>query len=352
MSNPLIAELPAQPVGWLADSGPDEDIAISSRIRLARNLAGRPFPVHATDEELSAVADRVITAAAGITEKPWWRIDICELDGTDRMILFERRLVSRELFKRPAGAHLLMEPDEQTGIMVNEEDHIRLQSLLPGLQLAEAYEKIDRVDCVLAEKLDIAYDDKLGFLTSCPTNLGTAMRASVMLHLPALVLENRIAGAVQGIGQLGLTVRGIFGEGSDNRGNLFQISNQSTLGESEPEIIDRLGRVIAKLIDHEKNARRRLLDSRMNFLLDKIGRAYGCLRNAYILSAGEALNALSLLRLGVDLKMFDHVSIHTVNNLFVRINPAHLSKLGPPATDPGNIDAARATLVRTMLREK
>ena len=352
MKSPLIEKLLQQPVGWLADSGPDEDIAISSRIRLARNLANRPFPVHATDEELAAVADSIITAADGMSEPPWLRFDINELDNTDRMILFERRLVSRELFKRPAGAHLLMSPDEQNGIMVNEEDHIRLQSLLPGFQLAEAYEQIDRVDCILAEKLDIAYDDKLGFLTSCPTNLGTAMRASVMLDLPALVLENRISGAVQGIGQLGLTVRGIFGEGSDNRGNLFQISNQSTLGESEPEIIDRLGRVIAKLIEHEKNARQRLLENKANFLFDRIGRAYGCLRNAYILSAGEALNALSMLRLGVDLKMFETVSIHTVNNLFVRINPAHLAKLAPAAPNPRELDVVRATLVRAMLREK
>ncbi|MEA4862184.1 MAG: ATP--guanido phosphotransferase [Victivallaceae bacterium] len=346
MSAGHIQQLLAQPVGWLADSGPSEDIAISSRIRLARNLSGHFFPVHASDEQLQAVANLVAESCAGLPDDRL-EFSISELDENDRMLLFERRLVSRELFKRPTGAKLLVTPDECSSIMVNEEDHLRLQGLLPGLQLEKVYEQVNRLDDQLAGTLDFAFDPKLGFLTSCPTNLGTGMRASVMLHLPGLVMTKEIGRAVQGITQLHLTVRGIFGEGSDNRGNLFQISNQSTLGESESEIIGRLGRVIAKLIEGEKFARGQLLSASPELLYDRVGRAYGTLRYSYILSVEEALNSLSMLRLGVDMGMFTAVDIHTVNDLFVKVNPAHLKRLTNSKLPP---DAARAAMVREILK--
>lgn len=346
MSFSNLQQLLSRPVGWLADSGPDEDIAISSRIRLARNLNGHFFPVHASDEQLLKVADLIGESCAGLPDERL-EFNMGELDENGRMLLFERRLVSRELFKRPIGARLLVTPDECSSIMVNEEDHLRLQGLLPGLQLEKVYDQVNRLDDQLAGTLDFAFDPKLGFLSSCPTNIGTGMRASVMLHLPGLVMTKEIGRAIQGISQLHLTVRGIFGEGSDNRGNLFQISNQSTLGESEPEIIGRLSRVIAKLIESEKFARGHLLATSPDILYDRVGRAYGTLRHSYILSVEEALNSLSMLRLGVDMAMFTAVDIHTVNELFVKVNPAHLGRIANSKLPP---DAARAAMVRELLK--
>jgi len=354
MGSELLEKLLARPVGWLADHGPAGDIAISSRIRLARNLRGHFFPVHASDEQLSEVAELVRGAALPALGDNCMRFRMGELTNTERMLLFERRLVSRELFKRPAVSELLLAENECAGIMVNEEDHLRLQALLPGFQLDKVYAMIDHVDCALSEHLDIAYDPNLGYLTCCPTNLGTGMRASVMLHLPALVLTRRIGAAVQGINKLNFTVRGLYGEGSDNRGNLFQVSNQSTLGESEPEIIARLSRVIAKLIDYETSARNLLADKQRNFLCDRVGRAYGTLSHAYFLAAEEAASSLSMIRLGVDMGMFSNVDIHTVNDLFVRINPAHLRYSSPPDNTPdsaGKWNTLRATMVRNALRQ-
>ncbi len=347
----LITQLLAQPVGWLADSAPNEDIAISTRIRLARNLANTPFPGHATDEQRLETAQKIADGLTSVTTtgKERWRFDVAELDDVEKMILFERRLASRELFRHATGAGLYMNPDECTAIMVNEEDHFRLQGLLPGLQLANLYKVINRVDDAIAEKFDLAFDSKLGYLTSCPTNLGTGMRASVMLHLPGLVLSGQITGVIQGINKLNFAVRGIYGEGSDNRGNLFQVSNQSTLGESENEILNRLNAVITKLIELEKIARKTLLATRSNFVLDQVGRAYGILRHGYILSNEEALNFLSMLRLGVDLQMFNALNIHTVNDLFIRVNPAHLQKLSQHEHCINELDSVRAELVRNSL---
>jgi protein arginine kinase len=233
--------------------------------------------------------------------------------------------------------------------MVCEEDHLRIQSILPGLALEEAYKNAVRTENRLDEDFDFAYSEKLGYLTHCPTNLGTGMRASVMLHLPGLTLSGELTSTVQGITKLGFAVRGIAGEGSDNRGNLFQISNQSTLGESETDIIAHLSQVISSLIAHEKKARRKLLEEEQATLLDWVGRSYGTLRFAYVLSTADALNALSGLRLGVDLGMFKKLNIHTVNELFREIHSAHLQKKAGGPLSPEDRDIARAALCRKRL---
>ncbi len=348
-----ISRLLANKVSFLTNAPPDEDIALSSRIRLARNLADTPFPPGASPEVRRMVRDRIgaAIAATGAFGESRLYFELEELDKIDREILFERRLVSRDLLNRPEGAALFTRADESAGVMINEEDHLRLQAISPGFQLDAVWEKIDRLDNLLLEKLPCAFDQRLGFLTSCPTNVGTGMRASVMLHLPGLVLSNQINAAIQAVGKLNLAVRGIYGEGTDNRGNLFQISNQSTLGESEVQIIERLSSVIRQMIAHEKNARRMLLEKEQYALLDHVGRSYGLLRHAYKLTPEEALNSLSGIRIGVDMGMFNSVDIATVNELFTSINPAHLCKFTGRNLSDEEAAVQRAALVRERLKK-
>ncbi len=348
-----IGQLLKNKVSFLSDSAPDDDIAISSRIRLARNLAGRPFPPAARPEDFRAVAEAVgnavnVSQALGSDALTF---NISEMSPLDREILFERRLASRELLERPAGGGLMVRSDEGAAIMVNEEDHLRIQTLRPGFRLDAVWAEIDRIDNLLSEHLDFAYDETLGYLTACPSNVGTGIRVSVMLHLPGLVLAGQLNQVVQGLSKLGLTVRGIFGEGTDNRGNFYQVSNQSTLGESEPEIIERLSRVIDQVIAHEQNARRKLLEHDHYRLLDKVGRSYGTLRHSYILSSEEALNSLSGARFGVDMGMFSSLDIHTVNELFMAISPAHLQKLAGRELEGVERDIFRAQTVRERLKK-
>lgn len=235
--------------------------------------------------------------------------------------------------------------------MINEEDHLRLQVLAPGFQLNEIWQQINRLDDELSVQLPFAFDKTFGYLTSCPTNLGTGMRASVMLHLPGLVLTNQIQAVVQGVNKLGLAVRGFYGEGSQTLGNLYQISNQSTLGESEDQIIRRLSTVISQIIAHEKKARALLLANRQCYLMNHIGRAYGLLKHSYIITGDESLNCLSALRLGVDLNMFQSVNIHTVNELFLLVQAAHLQKYEGHELNQENRDVVRAALLRKFLQE-
>lgn len=350
MRDPAIDKLLSNPVGWLADSGPAEDIAISSRIRLARNLNHHNFPLNCTDDQLSDVAGTVDLAMSNGAGSDWLRFSVSELPELEKLLLFERRLASRELLSRRTGGVLWSSPDERLSLMVNEEDHLRLQSVQPGFQLSKVYDAVNRFDDELSLSLDYAYDAELGYLTCCPSNLGTGMRASVMLHLPGLVLSRQISGVVQGVRKLNFAVRGIFGEGSENLGNLFQVSNQSTLGESENEIIERLSNVIEKLIDYEKRARQRLLSRQSQMVFDLVGRAYGTLRYSYVLSGKEALNSLSLIRFGVDMGMFSSLDIHMVNELFIRINPAHLQCAYGEAEGEEARDILRARMMRERLR--
>jgi protein arginine kinase len=338
-------------VSWLADSGPEDDIAISSRIRLARNVNNVPFPLAASVEDLKMTMSSIEMAVnkSGVFDESLnFEIDI--LSDLEKGVLLERRLVSREFLQKKKCGALIVSPDEQFGIIVNEEDHLRFQAMRPGCQLKEVWSALNSVDDAIAGEIQYSFDKDIGFLTSCPTNVGTGMRASVMLHLPGLVLSGQISPVIHGVSKLGLAVRGIFGEGSDNLGNLFQVSNQSTLGESEEQIIDRLSTVIKQVISHEKNARENLLEKKQDFLLNHVGRAYGILRHAYIISSEEALNSLSALRLGVDLGMFSSVDIHTVNELFVSVQPAHLQKYARKELDSSSRDVFRASLLRERFR--
>lgn len=341
-------------VGWMTDEGSGQDIAISTRIRLARNLSDTPFPCQATPPQ-AANAGLAIAAAARSSKclENHLAIGMDEVDGIWKTVLLERRLISRELAnKNEKWAKVLIGDGETVSIMINEEDHIRLQAMMPGSALKKAWRKVNEIDDKLAAELPYAFDSQLGFLTSCPTNIGTGMRASVMLHLPALALDGQIQALIRGVGKLGLEVRGIFGEGSENLGNLHQVSNQSTLGESEPQIITHLESVINKIIASEKAARQKLLKSRHEFLLDHVGRAYGALRHAYILSSEEALSSLSALRAGVGMGMFKSIDMRAVNELFITTQPGHLQKLAGRPLDAGERDILRAKLAREEISGK
>ena len=346
-------ELPRNPLSWLADSGPDDDIAISTRIRLARNFSETPFPIAGNQDALLQVrelAGQAILNSEALVDP--MEFELPALSDTEKRLLLERRLISRDMLNPNPASVLLADRDESLAVMINEEDHLRIQALSPGFQLESVWQRINQFDDVLASRIPYAFDPRLGFLTSCPSNLGTGMRASVMLHLPGLVMAGQIAAVKQALGKLGLAVRGFYGEGSENFGNLFQISNQSTLGESEPQILERISSIVKQIIIHEKQSRQVLLDQKQSFLLNQVGRAYGILRHGYMISSEEALNSLSALRLGVDMKMFSSVDIHTVNELFLNVQPSHLQIAEHKELSQEERDTARATLIRETLKAK
>lgn len=351
LSKDFIYKLTSQRVGWLVDSGPENDIAISTRIRLARNLRNIPFPIAADHHQLEDVV-KSVTGAVKKSRKitKLVAIDMRSIDKIDANVLLERRLISTEFVTQKHHSSLLMNDKEHLAVMINEEDHLRIQAIMPGFQLNNVWKKINNFDSAISNTLSFEFDPQLGFLTSCPTNVGTGMRASVMLHLPGLVLADQTPPLIQGIYKLGLAVRGILGEGTDNLGNLFQISNQSTLGESEEDILKRLSAVIGQIINHEKNARRKLLEGKTNMLLDNIGRAYGILKYSYSITTNETLNYLSMLRLGVDLGIIRTVDIHTVNELFIKILPAHLQKDVGGILKSDERNQLRADLIRKSLK--
>jgi protein arginine kinase len=338
--------------GWL-ESGPEEGPVISSRVRLARNLLDTTFPCWASEEVRNRVWNDVVQAFDKLDPGELflrWRMD--ELRELDRELLFERHLISGELAERQDGNGVFVSEDERRSVMVNEEDHIRLQALQPGLNLQKALAMAEALDDALEQTLSYAFSSKLGYLTACPSNIGTGMRASVMLHLPGLVLTEEIKPVINAVSKIGLTVRGLWGEGSEAAGHMFQISNQTTLGKTESEIIEHLDQIVLEVIDHEKNARLRLMDSQEIKVHDHIGRAYGVLANAALMSSGEALDLLSAIRMGIDLGLLPDMKRRDIDQLFIRIHPAHLQKDAGTALSPDERDIKRAQLIRSFLGEK
>lgn len=341
-------------IGWLEASGPESHIVLSTRVRLARNLAGYAFPQRASDSERTAIAEGVVSAARATRALETATVfELDQLDTADRQLLHERHLISKELAAleglgsvRNASA-LVLEGD--TGIMVNEEDHLRLQALRSGCALEEAYSAIEALDNELGRRLPFAFHREFGYLTACPTNAGTGLRASVLIHLPGLVLTKEMAKVLHGLTQVGLTARGLYGEGSEIVGNFFQLSNQTTLGKSEDELLDHMGRIVRQVIAYEERAREMLGREAPNVIADKVWRAYGLLRFARTLSFTEAMNLLSAVRLGLGLKLIDGLSVYTLNKLAILAQPAHLARLeGRRMTDP-DFPAVRAAYVRRTL---
>lgn len=337
-----IASLLATPSEITDNASSKTPIVLMTRVRLARNLAGQPFPGWARPAQRAKVMELCVSAvAAAAPMRRGLSVGIDELSDLEKQILVERHLISRELSGSNAGSGVVISRDQSFSVMVNEEDHLRIQVLRGGFQLRKAWAAIDELDSALEERIDYAFSPSLGYLTACPTNLGTALRGSAMMHLPALVIGGQMEKIVRAVNQLGMVVRGLFGEGSDASGSIFQISNQTTLGESEEDIIKRLQTVLQSIVEHELNARQKLLEADAPKLFDKIGRAYGILQNSHMLSSSEAMNLLSLIRLGTDLGVFNDAYRTTIDRMLIEAQPGHLQY-----AQRGEIEASRRDLLR------
>lgn len=338
---------------WMEGSGPQADIVISSRIRLARNLKGMPFPNLMNEAQEVKVIRQVSQAirAPGVFQAvgELKLQTLRELSPVERQILVEKHLISPDLAEGKGEKAVVLRDDEAISIMVNEEDHLRLQCLLPALMLHEAWRLADAADDALENELDFAFDQERGYLTACPTNVGTGLRASTMLHLPALVLTKQAGQVLTALTKVGVTVRGLYGEGTEAQGNIFQVSNQITLGRSEEEIINNLSAVTVRLADQEREARELLRKQNRWQLEDRVGRAYGILTNARVLSSQEALQLLSDVRLGVEMKILRGIDQRLINQLMVRIQPAYLQFTAGKEMTPFERDVRRAAMVREFL---
>ena len=337
-------------VGWM-EQGPESDIVISSRVRLARNLQTVPFP-HLLDENSGQESWQQIVEAweKSSLKEEMQLIRFSELPVLDRQILVEKHLISPDHAKSDKFYHgLLVDGDGSLSIMINEEDHLRIQGLLPGLQMEECYQKVQEVDDELEKNLNFAFDEHRGYLTACPTNVGTGMRASVMLHLPAIVITGQLNALIHYIGQLGLTVRGIYGEGSEAMGNFFQVSNQITLGQTEGDIIGNLSAVARQIIQQEQMLRKNLKTYMGIRLEDRVCRAFGTLTNARVIASSEALSQLSEVRLGVNMGIIEGIRPYALNELVVAISPAHLQKRAGREMDPTSRDVHRAEVIKEKL---
>ena len=331
--------------------GPHDRIVMSSRVRLARNVRDAAFPGWAKKPERVKILETIRPAVESLPEmKDAFSEAMDNLGALDKQILVERHLISREHAAKNSGSGLVLNHEESICVMINEEDHLRMQALRPGLQLRQAWGAIDRLDSELEKKLDYAFDNELGYLTACPTNLGTGIRVSAMLHLPGLVLAEQINPIIQSVNKLGLAVRGLYGEGTEALGNVFQVSNQMTLGETETMIVERLEKVLAQIIEHEENARQTLLEKKPKVVFNHIGRAYGILANAHSISSKETMNLLSLMRLGVDMGLFPGAERSLVDELFLVTQPAHLQKKLSDKLSAEERDLIRADMMRERLK--
>lgn len=342
---------------WMEDDAPESDVVISSRARLARSLAGYPFPHRLSPEQ----AEQVIQAVSLAVRNAEFRtrfgdvelVRMTELSPIDRWILVEKHLISPGFLKNTGSSFeykgLVLTPDEQLSIMVNEEDHLRIQCLFPGLQLEAAARTADEADSLLEKTLDFAFSDRIGYLTACPTNVGTGLRASVMVHLPGLVLLGQVKEVLTTVSRLGLTVRGLFGEGTDAVGNLFQVSNQVTLGHRESEITGNLASVTRQVIEQERSARQQLVRQMPVVMRDRVGRALGILKHAHTLGVEEAMRLISDVRLGVMAGLLKGPPSRVLLELMVITRPSYLVRVSGRELSPPEWDELRATLVRELV---
>ncbi len=335
---------------WLVPTSAGGSIAVSTRVRLARNVAELPFPHRCSNAQRRSVIERVHAAArttSALRDARLYPLDT--LGPLDRQVLVERHLVSPEFIAQDRAAALLVAADQSCAVMINEEDHLRMQVLREDLHLEESWDVMQRIEQELEQSLTFAFSARYGYLTSCPTNVGTGLRASVMLHLPALVHEHKIGSVISAVGKVGIAVRGLYGEQSEAQGNLFQVSNQITLGRSEIEIVRQLHHIVTRVIEHEHATREKLIRTAPHKLRNDIGRAYGTLKYAEILTSKEATELLSMLLMGVDLQVLTDVSRACIADLLLEIQPAHLQKRCNKELTSEQRDIMRAALIRERL---
>jgi len=344
------SSLASSPVGWLEAPGNNEPCFISARIRLARNLKGFPFPLTAGAEKLIEVREKVFNAVSGIPLlKNAEILKLEECSELDKKFLIERHLISYQHSGDDHVAGLIFDEKEQISIMVNEEDHLRIQFISGGLNLFEAWDIINRLDDELNRILEFEYSERWGYLTSCPTNTGTGMRASSQIHLPAIGLTGGLSGTMENINKMGMVVRGLYGEGTRVMGNVLQISNQVTLGVSEQRIIDSLTRLAKQVAEREKKASSLIIENDPEGIKDSVFRSQGLLVNAYKISFEEALDLMSNLRFGVYTKLL-RSDIGVINNLMIKIQPAHIQQSRGNKLNESELDVARAHMIRNELR--
>ncbi len=339
-------------VKWINSPGPDSDIVISSRVRLARNVNNVPFPHLLSGQHAKTIVKSVYST---LKDNSTFSQDIelynvNELPQEHKTLLSELHLISLDMVDSKNGA-VIINQDGTLSIMINEEDHLRMQMMLSGLQLDRVFKEIDKIDDLLEEKLDFAFDEKTGYLTACPTNVGTGMRASVMMHLPVLTMMDQIGQILSTISQVGLVVRGIYGEGSQARGNLYQISNQITLGKSEADIIQNVVGVARQILMSERKIRQNLSGEARIRLEDKIFRSYGILTNAKTVSSQEALAYISDVRLGVDMGIIKNLKPSVLNGLFIMTGPAYIQEMSKDVKTSIGRDLYRADFIRQTIKK-
>ena len=338
------------PGEWLRGTGPQSDVVVSSRIRLARNIAKYPFLTRADSKTRADIAAALRDVLDEVNVDGRLRyVDVARLDKLDRAVLVERQLISRELAETHGARGVGFGSEENVSVMINEEDHLRLQVLRSGFSIDECWDQADRLDDQIEQQMTYAFSNRHGYLTACPTNVGTGIRVSVMMHLPALVLSKEIQKVYQAMQKISLAVRGLHGEGSQATGDFYQISNQQTLGQSEEGLLAKLREVIDHVISYEQKVRRTLVQEKRQSLHDQIARAHGTLRSAQTISSEETLKLLSSVRLGVHMNLIDDLSIPTLNELFVYTQPAHLQKLRGEELNTDERNAARASYIRKRL---
>lgn len=336
---------------WLRGSGPESDIVMSSRIRLARNLADFPFISRATESDRLEI-ERSLKVAIEACKQPstLHYVDVNGLGGLDRQFLVERQLISREHAESEGARGVAIDQHEQTSLMVNEEDHLRVQVMHSGLDLESAWEEINSIDDTIEQFVTYAFSERFGYLTACPTNVGTGMRVSVMLHLPALVITRQIEKVFRSLQKINLAVRGLYGEGSQAMGDFYQVSNQITLGQTEAELIKKVSDVVPVVIAYEREARKALVRESQENLHDRVSRAYGILRTAQTISSEETMHLLSSVRMGINLGLITDLPIPTVNELFIHTQPAHLQKLRGTELGTADRNIERARYLRLHLK--
>ena len=338
---------------WLRGCGPEADIVISSRVRLARNLADFPFISRATDQDRTQIESMLRERILGLKAAgDLLYVDVDELEGVDRQFLVERHLISREHAESEGARAVAIDGRETFSVMINEEDHLRVQVLQSGLDLQSVFDQVNHIDDLIEEKVTYAFHEKLGYLTACPTNVGTGMRVSVMLHLPALVITRQIDKVFRSLQKISLAVRGLYGEGSQAMGDFYQISNQITLGRSEEDLIKQIGDIVPVIIDYERQARDFLFKESHENLHDRVSRAYGILRTAQTISSEETLHLLSSVRMGVNLGLIPDLEIPAVNELLIHTQPAHLQKLSGIELDTDDRNIERARYLRRHLNKE
>jgi protein arginine kinase len=346
-----LTDLTRQAGEWLRGGGPMHDVVISSRIRLARNLAGAPFLPRCSDAQRAEIEQRARETILKAQLAPEvFYVDLAAAGSLDRQLLLERHLISRNHAEGDKPRGVAIAGDESMAIMVNEEDHLRIQVFRSGLRLLEAAEAIDKIDDELSGRLDFAFHSRYGYLTACPTNVGTGLRVSVMLHLPALKMTGEIEKAIRAARDMRLAIRGLHGEGTDPNGDFFQVSNQVTLGKSEEQIVTEFhDSILPEFIEYEQRARASLMARRRLALEDKIYRAEALLKSARIISTVETMFLLSLIRLGISLGIIKHIDLKDLNELFLLTQPAHLQRVLGKDMEPDDRGAARADFIRRRL---